>query len=148
MTSSSKPRIMIGAIDITDYVAKMYDALINSMDWGSDFLDWEEVQAILLVGKAAGFDPLPHDEAKLPSPRHHKQLGVNIERPEYPSVEERMSGANWIKSWEERRKEWAAQVGAAIDAQMQGLLDELPVDEQLCERVGTELLSKVTTPAK
>ncbi len=56
MTESAKPRAIIGGVDLTEEVAAMYDAIVGSMDWGSGFLDDESIQAILLIGRAAGFD--------------------------------------------------------------------------------------------
>lgn len=49
-------RIMIGGADVTEHVAAMYDALIQSTDWGSGFLDTDEVESILIVGQLAGFE--------------------------------------------------------------------------------------------
>lgn len=54
-------RIMIGGADVTEYVAAMYDALIQSTDWDSGFLCTEEVESILIVGQLAGFEtPADH----------------------------------------------------------------------------------------
>lgn len=41
--------------DITDGVRAMYDHLVASMDWGSGFLDTEEVGAVLRVALACDF---------------------------------------------------------------------------------------------
>ena len=41
-------------VDITEQVRMMYDALINSMDWGSEFLDTDTKGAILAVGVLIG----------------------------------------------------------------------------------------------
>lgn len=41
--------------DVTEGVQVMYDAIYSSMDWGSGFLDAEEVFAILAVARACGF---------------------------------------------------------------------------------------------
>jgi hypothetical protein len=38
------------------HVAAMYDALVGSLDWGSGFLDTEEIESILIVAELAGFD--------------------------------------------------------------------------------------------
>jgi hypothetical protein len=46
----------IGPVDITVHVAAMFDALINSLDWGSGFLDADEVDSLLTVAVLAGFD--------------------------------------------------------------------------------------------
>lgn len=41
--------------DITESVAFMYDAIIQSLDWGSGFLDLEETLHIASVGVLAGY---------------------------------------------------------------------------------------------
>lgn len=48
--------------DITEAVASVYDALHSSMDWGSNFLDIEQVTAALEVAKECGFLPVPEAE--------------------------------------------------------------------------------------
>ena len=53
---SGKPKVTIDGVDMTEQVAAMYDAIVGSMDWGSDFLDDETVEAIQLIGAAAGFE--------------------------------------------------------------------------------------------
>jgi hypothetical protein len=45
--------------DVTEAVQIIYDALYNSMDAGSGFLDKEEEDALRELAKLAGFDP-PH----------------------------------------------------------------------------------------
>lgn len=40
--------------DIMEEIRIMYDALVNSMDWGSGFLDSEAIDAILTVGIVIG----------------------------------------------------------------------------------------------
>lgn len=42
--------------DITEGVQVLYDHMANSMDWGSGFLDFEEVQAIRTLGYQCGFE--------------------------------------------------------------------------------------------
>ena len=51
-----------GNVDISAHLACMFDALVGSMDWGSDFLESEEIDAILAVAELMGYDlPLPSD---------------------------------------------------------------------------------------
>ncbi len=46
-----------GAVhDITTGVQVLYDHMANSMDWGSGFLDFDEVQAIRALGYQCGFE--------------------------------------------------------------------------------------------
>lgn len=42
--------------DITEDIAKLYDLVIGSMDWGSGFLDTEDYEAVIKVGILCGFD--------------------------------------------------------------------------------------------
>lgn len=42
-------------IDITEGVQIAYDVVVHSMDWGSGFLDTEEVDAIVNLARAARF---------------------------------------------------------------------------------------------
>ena len=44
-----------GDIDITAEVAVLYDTATNSMNWGSGFLDTDEVAKIRALAKACGF---------------------------------------------------------------------------------------------
>lgn len=43
-------------VDVTEGVQVMYDHLIASLDWGSGFLDVEEMRAIVLLAETCGFD--------------------------------------------------------------------------------------------
>lgn len=49
-------RVTVDRADITEHVAAMFDALINSTDWGSAWLDTETIESILIVGEVVGFD--------------------------------------------------------------------------------------------
>jgi hypothetical protein len=51
-----RKRITVDGKDITEHVAAMYDAIIGSADWGSEFLDTEQIVSILTVAEAAGFE--------------------------------------------------------------------------------------------
>lgn len=49
-------------VDATDWVAKMYDLISKSMDYGSGFLDSEEYQMMTDIGLWCGFQvPECHD---------------------------------------------------------------------------------------
>lgn len=52
-------------IDLTESVACLYDALLNSMDWGSEFLCSDDVEALVLIGTAMGWALPPEYQAKL-----------------------------------------------------------------------------------
>lgn len=67
MSNAGQNRILCDGVDITEQVAAMYDAIATSMDWGSNFLTDDVVEAILLVGQLAGFsfvDPDYGDELR------------------------------------------------------------------------------------
>lgn len=49
------------AHDITRELAVMYDAIVGSMDWGSGFLDIEDVEALLRIGALCGFESGEYD---------------------------------------------------------------------------------------
>ncbi len=48
--------ILCRGVNIADHVAAMFDSLVQSLGWGSGFLDAEEVESILIVAALAGFD--------------------------------------------------------------------------------------------
>lgn len=81
-------------VDVTNMVADMYDALLSSMDWGSGFLDTEQITSILAVGKALGFD-MPGE--------------IGGVRPGYRPTKE-----TWA-AFQQRAKEWTGQVFAMAE---------------------------------
>jgi hypothetical protein len=83
-------KIIIDGIDVTEHVAAMYDAIVTSMDWGSDFLDTETIVSIMLVGKLAGFE-VPH-----------------------PAGDKNREARYW-----RQRAAWAAQVDAMVQAKIE-----------------------------
>lgn len=44
-------------VNLTEAVKVLYDHVVNSMDWGSGFLDHEEQHRVYDIGKALGFEP-------------------------------------------------------------------------------------------
>lgn len=111
-----KPKAMIGDIDVTDMVASMYDNLINSMDWGSEFLSHEDIVSIVAVGKLLGFEVpdanigghVPRDPADPP--------------PQYPPRASRSEIAEWAEKLKEHKARqilrWRAQIDAAVAAKL------------------------------
>lgn len=53
-------------VDLTEAVKVLYDHVVNSMDWGSGFLDHEEQHRVYDIGKALGFE--------LPDMECHREL--------------------------------------------------------------------------
>lgn len=49
--------MLLGEADITRHLAVMYDAIIGSMDWGSGFLDIEDVEVLMEIAGLCGFQP-------------------------------------------------------------------------------------------
>ncbi len=95
-------RITIDGHDVTEHVGAMYDAIVASADWGSDFLDVETIVSILAIGKLAGFQ----------IPR------LSIRPPSLPSQPILNSGEERHAWLEARFAEWNAQVMAMVDAKV------------------------------
>lgn len=51
--------------DVTEPVKVAYDVVRQSLDWGSDFLDYEELAAILLLARACDFPDLASAEEEV-----------------------------------------------------------------------------------
>lgn len=99
-------RITVDGVDITEQVAAMYDAIAGSMDWGSDFLDVEVIDAILLVGEVAGFE--------MAAPNHDWLYECGFKEPEPSEPPHPTTGRNkwgggdgpeW-DDWRSRRERW------------------------------------------
>jgi hypothetical protein len=104
-------RIRIGKHDITEHVAAMYDAIIQSGEWGSEFLDTEQVASILVVGKLAGWGLATYRGDPVPDPGDPP---VGLGR--YPYDAERVAQRNaWL---ERRRLRWQAQIDAMVAAKI------------------------------
>lgn len=113
-----KPRITVDGADITEHVAAMFDAIVDSMDWGSGFLDTETIESILIVAELAGFEA--------PAVRVNPPGFDEWNPGRFPKWE--MSRADWQESvgrpayedWQRRRAEaiiaWRAQVKAKAEA--------------------------------
>lgn len=87
--------------DITDSIAFMYDAIVQSLDWGSGFLDLEEELHIASVGVLAGYQvPEVIPLADYPQPRisHEKYQGSD--------------GRVLRKKFNDDRREWEKGYGA------------------------------------
>ena len=76
-------KITCDGIDITEHVAAMFDALVQSLDWGSGFLDADEIESILIVAELCGFDipalPVELDLPGLvlpPAPKYPDDVGI------------------------------------------------------------------------
>jgi hypothetical protein len=91
-------RIKIGSADVTEHVAAMFDALVNSLDWGSGFLDVETIESILIVAELAGFT--------VPEIREIIPPGLTHEKPKWEA------NANPLVM----RARWGAYQGALRDA--------------------------------
>ena len=49
-------RVKVDGVDVTDHVAAMFDAIVGSTEWGSDFLSVECIESILIIAQLVGFD--------------------------------------------------------------------------------------------
>lgn len=114
--------IMCRGVDISAHVASMFDALVGSMDWGSGFLDSDQIDAIMTIGALAGWDlskAQPHDKVfheKCPMPP--------------TAAKDREATQRW---YEHEWKPWNARKEAAIEswrkqfvAKANALADEYP----------------------
>lgn len=72
-------------VDVTEAVQIVYDALCNSMDAGSGFLDTDEKLALHTLAKAAGFKPPEFDDDECADCKHTRgnhwgQAGCNAKK--------------------------------------------------------------------
>lgn len=58
--------------DVTEAVTKLYDLMVNTMDWGSGFLDHEDVAHIRAVQVACGFEPEAYDRDECQNCGHYR----------------------------------------------------------------------------
>lgn len=108
-------RALIDKKDVTEHVANMYDALIHSMDWGSEFLDTDQVESILLIGDMLGFN-LP-DEKNLPCDlRIHRHAGPDGYFTENVS--------DYLNRKNELQQKWREQVKSRVKAMINDLETE------------------------
>lgn len=117
-------RAMVGKLDITEHVENVFDALVSSLDWGSDFLDSEQVNSMLVLAELLGFDtPTLSDK-----PANLWRVGF-AETPPMWDRTQHFSGlpadawAADYRSWQNKKQEalkkWAKQRGAEIAAKLQ-----------------------------
>lgn len=79
--------------DITDDLAVLYDAATSSMNWGSGFLDTDEVDSIRRIGRRMGYSDVPYQHDKCvhcghDREKHHKEFkgfASALPRPAYCS---------------------------------------------------------------
>lgn len=130
--SSTAPKIMIGTVDVTHAVADMYDALLSSGEWGSGFLDTEQVSSVLAIGKLMGWDEPALPPSVVPGQqllsRVEKDLGIS----QREAVQKHNDGDTdphdrfRVRYDEEKRKlseTWKAQVAAMVEAKATGTYD-------------------------
>jgi hypothetical protein len=86
----------------------MYDCLIQSTDWGSGFLDAEEIENILIVGQLAGFSADYTDDV-------------------CPGLESCPGGSDArMSEWRQQRAERISAWRAQIEAKARALSGESP----------------------
>ncbi len=106
-------RAIINGVDVTEHVAAMYDAIIGSADWGSNFLDTETIVSILTIGRAMGFDRpalsvLPDGFGKGTQPQRWTK-----DPEQMPRIQ-----AAWAAWHTEQLAKWQAQVDAMVAANL------------------------------
>lgn len=50
-------RVVIEGKDCTETIAQLYDHVVSSMDWGSGFLDLEEMDRVVDFAMFMGYEP-------------------------------------------------------------------------------------------
>lgn len=111
-------------LDVTEQVRMMYDGLVNSMDWGSEFLDTETKGAILAIGRLLGAPtPMPPVGAERVAA---KEAGFYEPAPDLwgqrnePCTQEALDK---YKAWKDRRNaallKWHAEVAAQEAAKLE-----------------------------
>lgn len=86
-------------LDVTEHVRKLYDHVVSSMDWGSGFLDDEEMWEVAQVGVAIGADPAT--QAGLWTPRYPV--------PQPPRDGDWETSSHWYRAylrWQDDRTAW------------------------------------------
>lgn len=115
--------------DITDSIPFMYDAIIQSMDWGSGFLDLEEQLHIASVGILAGYE-VP-DGVQLegePTWRDfipERLQGVAVPWTQYTKEE----GLEADKKLVAARTEWQANYNTRLRAAILSQIKQFEMDE-------------------
>lgn len=112
-------------LDVTEAVKMLYDGLVNSMDWGSEFLDTDTKAAVLGIGLLLGSEtPAPGNDYRCmaeagftePAPSRIANT-TKYDSPEF------VAWYDNYKAWEGRKKEalmrWSKEVAAQTVAKMQ-----------------------------
>src|SRR5690349_7450642 len=102
-------RAKIDEIDVTEHIANMFDALVGSMDWGSNFLESETIDSILVIGEMLGFQiPTLSD-----SYANWKRVGFTDSQPD------RVRGCDYnspeFKQWYDEYQEWSEKRKTALE---------------------------------
>lgn len=78
--------------DITEGVQVLYDLVIQSMDWGSGFLTVEDVQPVVALARACGFEGfeeadkyLAEQMAEEERARQRRASGMGLPGPFFPA---------------------------------------------------------------
>lgn len=95
-------------LDVTECVKMMYDALIGSMDWGSEFLDTDTKEAILAIGHLLGA-PVPEPGRDHAVARH---AGFAEPQPVHPGGT-RSGSDPLLQEWADRYRAWQERLRAA-----------------------------------
>lgn len=67
------------AVDITEGVQLAYDIATSSMDWGSGFLDWEEMAVMVALSRACRFSDFEEKLGEVWRKRYEKTVeGMNL----------------------------------------------------------------------
>lgn len=115
--------------DITDSIGFMYDAIIQSLDWGSGFLDLEEQLHIASVGLLAGYE-VPGDIDLTDEPRWRDFAPPHANPNEWGglhlSVEDRIE---MDERYTKAKDEWEATYSTRLREAILSQLKQFEMDE-------------------
>lgn len=112
-------------VNVTEHVKRMYDALVNSMDWGSGFMDTETVETVLVIGRLLGDAAM--NGTQLDSEALASKAGFREPAPTTP-IDGNFLDNDWYnryRAWQSRKRSvieaWARQVVTSRMSQMGAL---------------------------
>src|SRR5579864_2724285 len=122
--NNTSPKIMIGTVDVSSAVADMYDALLSSCDWGSGFLDTEQVSSVLVIGKLMGWDAPVLPPSVVPGQQLLSRVEKDLGMSQHEAVQKHNDGdtdphdrfrARYAEEERKLSETWKVQVAAMVE---------------------------------
>lgn len=104
--------------DITEHVAAMFDAIVGSLDWGSEFLDAETIESILIVAELAGFEA-PAGVPAVEPPGFPAWTTVHAADRAATREQEYAQHRQWLEDRARAIAEWRTQIAAKARAMVE-----------------------------